>query len=262
MLFRTDATVIAAVLILAMLLAAWLGHRAGVRLPRRSESGERRGLGATEGGLLALFGLLLAFTFNLAANKFEDRRRLLVDEANAIGTAVLCADLYPDAERTMFRRGFSDYLEARIAYHEAGADFERTLATLATAGALQRSLWGHAALLAREPANLVASYRMLPSLNSMIDLQGSRLAALRSRVPDIIVWLLLALAVVCSFMIGYGAGLNRVFDWLGVSGFALVTAVVIHVTLDLDRPRRGMIRLDEPHQSMLDLRSMFSGGPR
>src|SRR5262245_41699739 len=120
-----DPLVLAAVVAAVMVGCAWAGHRFGQGRKGRTREGEERSLGPLEGSLLALFGLLLAFTFSMAGNRFELRRELVIKEANAIGTAVLRADLYQEAERKSFRDDFQRYLATRIEYYEAEADRAR-----------------------------------------------------------------------------------------------------------------------------------------
>src|SRR5262245_47175179 len=105
-LLRTNPVTISAILSVTMVAGAWLGHRFGLARKGKTAKGEERSLGATEGALLALFGLLLAFSFSMSGNRFETRRNLAIEEANAIGTAVLRADLYTADERQGFRNDF------------------------------------------------------------------------------------------------------------------------------------------------------------
>ena len=83
--FMLTAVLTAAGLFTGVLLFLELGRRIGLR--RLRQDGDGAGAGAVEGAVFALLGLLIAFTFSGAAGRFEDRRTLIVDEANAVGTA-------------------------------------------------------------------------------------------------------------------------------------------------------------------------------
>jgi hypothetical protein len=76
------------------------------------------------------------------------------------------------------------------------------------------------------------------------------------RVPDSIVIMLFAVSLATGFFLGYSSPESKL-DWFVAVGFCLLTAVVIYITLDLDRPRRGFIHLGGAHQAMLALRSYF-----
>ena len=98
-----------------------LGRYAG-KLWRKEEGEPRGGVNSLLAALFALFGFILAFTFGMSGNRYDNVRNITVQEANDIGTAVLRADLYPDSVRHAFRTDFKTYLEARIAYYENVAD--------------------------------------------------------------------------------------------------------------------------------------------
>src|SRR5262245_24463182 len=87
-----------ALLFLAMLLCIHFGRMLGLRRRAMDPEGATVGLGTIEAAVLALLGLLIAFTFSGAAGRFDSRRHLVVEEANDIGTAYLRIDL-PPADR-------------------------------------------------------------------------------------------------------------------------------------------------------------------
>jgi hypothetical protein len=82
-------------LFLGMLLLLETGRRLGVRRLASDPEGARAGTGTVEGAVFALLGLLVAFTFSGAASRFDQRRDLIVEETNDIGTAYLRLDLLP-----------------------------------------------------------------------------------------------------------------------------------------------------------------------
>ena len=119
MILAAYAPLVALSLFAALLAAQEAGFRAG----RRRRSGEAdtapTGLGAVEGALFGLMGLLIAFTFSGAEARFENRRRLIVQEANAIGTAYLRIDLLPAASQPAVRDLFRRYVDQRLAGYAA-----------------------------------------------------------------------------------------------------------------------------------------------
>lgn len=107
--------------------------------------------------------------------------------------------------------------------------------------------------MARDKDNLISSNQMIPALNDMFDSATTRNIGEKVRVPDPIVIMLFILSIASAFYVGYSAAGKGRLDWFIVIGFCLLTAVVIYITLDLDRPRGGLIRVDSNHQAMLDL---------
>ena len=133
-LFHWPSWLIAVFIYLLIILCMHLG-----RVYRRYEQKtntvkETAELGSLENLMLGLLGLFLAFTFGMALEKFADRRRIIVQEANAIGTAILRTDLYPDSVRSAMRKDFQQYVEVRIAYYDAGVDKEKIKLALEKSG--------------------------------------------------------------------------------------------------------------------------------
>jgi purine-cytosine permease-like protein len=98
--------------------------------------------------------------------------------------------------------------------------------------------------------------QMIVALNQMLDIRTTRKIGELSQVPLSILVMLFALCIAASFFIGYNFGEKKP-DWLVVASFCLLTSIVIYITLDLDRPRRGLIQLDTSQQAMIELRELF-----
>src|SRR5262245_17045080 len=90
---------ISAVVFLGMIGFLLLGRQVAARRAARPDEGSAEGTGTVEASLFALLGLLVAFSFSGAEDRLDARRAMIVDEANAIGTAYLRMDLLPEAER-------------------------------------------------------------------------------------------------------------------------------------------------------------------
>jgi len=240
-------------LFLFMLALLDVGRRIGMRRMAAETERERVGLVTVETAIYALLGLLVAFTFSGAASRFESRRVLVVQEANAIGTAYLRLDLLPAATQPPLREKFSRYTEERIAAYRAVPDLEAAYAHAARATALQREIWsGAVAALRESPPN--ASLLLLPALNEMIDITTTREVAARTHTPPVILVALALLALFCSVLAGYGLAGGRPFSMaLHMIGFALVVTVTIYVILDLDLPRVGLIRVDFADKALTDV---------
>lgn len=254
--FSNHSALLVAVFLFAGMLAM---DNAGIRIRARRNKAMamegNQGLGSLEGALLGLLALLLAFTFNLSALRYDARRQAVIDEANNIGTALLRADLYPDSIRDAFRTDFRAYIEARIRYYEAGTDETKIGDALNQSAAISTRIWQRAAAAAVKPDNAVRSMQMIPALNSMIDIVTSRDDKRRAHVPDSIICLLLTLCLVSAFVIGYGRRDKRV-DWVLVCCFTLMITITVYLVLDLDQSRSGIITTDTAHLKILELRKM------
>ena len=215
------------------------------------------GIGPLESALLGLFALLLSFTFSQTASRYDKRINLAIEEANDIGTVILRTDLYSDSIRTAFRNDLKLYVEARNAYNNAGHNKEMADKSIAEAEEISGRIW-QTATKAFKTTNLVMPHSiMLPALNSMIDVVASREAARMSRVPDLIIWLLIALNLLGSFTIGYSKNVKK-RDWIILTIYAVMTVATIFTILDLDRPSRGIITTKQWSDKIVELRKMLS----
>ena len=247
------AIIFAGGLFVGMITLLDLGRRLGRRHQGKDEERARAGLGAVEGAVFALMGLLVAFTFSGAASRFDARRQLIVEEANAIGTAWLRLDLLPPAAQPELRDLFRRYLDLRLAVYQKLPDLAAALAELDKANAMQGVIWSRAvAACQQSPSPVVA--QLIPALNQMFDIAATRTAAARMHPPSIIFILLGVLALMSSLLAGYAMAGGKTRSWIHLIGFALIMATTVYVILDLEFPRLGIIRIDAFDQILVELR--------
>jgi hypothetical protein len=236
-----------------MLLMLVLGQRLGRRSLAQEADIARSRLTGVETAIFGLMGLMIAFSFSGAAARYELRRQLVVDEANAIGTAYLRLDLLPAGLQPALRDQFRRYATARIAVERVLPDIEKSNAQAAIAMTLQKEIWsGVLAALKESPPQ--ATIVVLPSLNEMIDITTTRAIAMHTHTPTLIFAVLLILGLVCSMLAGYVLAYTNTGNVrLHVIAFAVVVTLTIYVIFDLDYPRFGIIRLDFADQGLIDL---------
>ncbi|HVP54638.1 MAG TPA: DUF4239 domain-containing protein, partial [Candidatus Eisenbacteria bacterium] len=178
-----------------------LGQRLGARAARKE--GGKVGLGAIEGAIFALLGLLIAFTFSGAASRFEARRHLIVEEANDIGTAYLRIDLLPAEAQPEIRDLFRNYVDARLSVYRHVYDLSVARAELARSQELQSQIWNKGVAAANQSNTTAASMLLLPALNTMFDITTVRTAATEDHPPVEIFLMLGLIALASSAMAGY-----------------------------------------------------------
>jgi Protein of unknown function (DUF4239) len=236
----------------ALLLAATeLGFHFGLRLHQTKDEARKGQIAGIQGAVLGLLALLLGFTFAMAVGRYEKRRELVLQEANAIGTTYLRASLLSETHRTDVEQLLRRYVDVRLDFYEAGSDETRQARAEKDATGIQRQLWQHAVDAGREsPSPLVASF--ISALNETIDLDATRLNASRAHVPGAVWLLVLAVAASGCCASGYGAGSSGVRSNFANIALPLLIAVVITLLVDLDRPHSGLIQISQ--QPMLDLK--------
>ena len=240
---------------LFLLAAAELGFRFGLRLHRAKDEARKGQIGGVQGAMLGLLALLLGFTFAMAVGRYEKRRELVLDEANAIGTTYLRASLLPPAHQAAVEDLLRRYVDVRLEFYGAGADRAGQAAAEKDAAKIQRELWSHAIAAGKEtPSPIVATF--INTLNETIDLDAARLHALRTHVPGAVWLLVLAVSACGCCASGYGAGASGARSTFANVSLPLLIAVVITLIADLDRPRHGLIGINQ--QPLLDLKGSLA----
>jgi hypothetical protein len=226
-----------------MIVLLQLGH--GLR--RRRESAPQSS--AIEAAVFALFGLLLAFTFSGAVTRYDAHRELVLQETNDIGTAYLRLDLLAPQDQPPLRQLFRDYITSRLhLYDRVSNEIPDTTKQL------QRQIWKKSIAAAAAPgANPDAAKLLLPAINDMIDITSTRQNAFNMHPPAIIFLLLFVLSGSCAFVAGYGmTAIER--SWFYSIAFAVTVTLTVYATLEIEYPRKGLIRLTHTDDTFLQLR--------
>lgn len=255
--FSIEETLLAGSLFFGMLLLFEVGRRFGIAKRRRDPDGVNKGSGPVEAAVFGLLGLLLAFTFSGAASRFEDRRHLITEEANAIGTAYLRIDLLPPDTQPAIRQVFARYLKTRTDIYRDAEDVTATRARTSETNVLQSEIWSKAVSASQRPdAATQAAILLLPALNAMIDITTTRAVAMQNHPPRVIFFLLAALSLVSALLAGYGMCSTAVRSWFYMLLFAATMSATFFVILDLEFPRFGLIRIDEADKVLVELRNL------
>jgi hypothetical protein len=244
---------VAVLLLLAALAAIEIGFRFGHRSKDSADGDSKVHVNTTQSSTLGILALLLAFTFSLSLQRFDTRSDAVVDEANAIGTAYLRAQLLPPALRKDVQGLLRDYVDLRVRADAVSTVHAEWGVLVAQATRVQSALWDDARRAAEIDPNPVTSGLFIQSLNDLIDSFGRRDAALNRHVPQVVLWLLFVTFLITALIFGFAAGVGGRRP--SPVSFAMVALIVvlIFVVIDLDRPRRGLITVSE--KSLLDLQA-------
>lgn len=241
-------------MLVASLLGEWLGRRSRGK-KRKDDDDEGGNEGYIVSATLGLLALLMGFTFSLAVDRFETRRALVLEEANAIGTTYLRSQMLEPVDRARISKMLVDYTDNRLALAKAPPDQIPPL--LAKNDQLLTDLW--TATLAAWPSikGLDFSSSYLETMNNMIDLDSSRKAARLVRVPSTVFFVLFVYVITSAGVLGY-AGANK--EGRGATTFLfLLLAISLMLTLDIDRPTSG--RVKESQAPMERLRDTLRSQP-
>ncbi len=253
--FAGVASALAIGLFVGMMVCLEVGYRIGRRSHQALGESAHEGTGAIDAAVFALLGLLLAFTFAGATSRLDAKRELVVQEANAIGTAYLRLNVLPAGEQPEMRRLFREYLDARLRVYEKVADGSNAGQELARAAQIQQHIWSRAlAATAADSSPHTARMLLLPALNQMIDITTARTIALDTHLPELILVLLIIVALLSALLAGNTMAKRGSRSLLHMALYAGVIAITIYTVMDLEYPRAGLIRLDAADRALVELR--------
>jgi Protein of unknown function (DUF4239) len=239
-----------------MLTLLEVGRRLGMSRQGGESESERSSLGTIEAAVFALFGLVVAFTFSGAADRFNQKRALIAEETNDIGTAYLRVQLLSEKAQPEIQELFRHYVDSRLETYRKLPNMQAAEVEIAKTKKLRGEIWTKAvAATTLQGSHPDAGKLLLPALNTMIDITTTRTMALRTHPPNIIYALLFGLGLICSLLAGYRMAGVRRRSWLHMLGFLLITVIVIFVIMDVEYPRTGLIRLSTFDQELIDARA-------
>jgi hypothetical protein len=243
--------------ILVVMASIEAGYWLGEASHRRSEEEKEAPVSAFAGAVLGLVAFMLAFTFGIASERYDARKGLVREEANAIRTAYLRSDFLPEPDRAEAKDLLKDYLDARVAFAQAGdLTTERVSELLPEARRTQKGLWDMAVANARLDMNSDVAALYIESLNEVFNVHALRVAVgMQARIP-IGIWAVLFCLTIFGMMgIGYHTGIAGSKRSLATLILALSFAMVIAMISSLDRPS-GFIKVTQ--QPLIDLQSSIA----
>lgn len=256
-LIDTNSLVVIGFGLMALMFGAALSGYAIRRLPPTgaTDIGEGDGQQAyIVSAVLGLLALLLGFTFSLALDRFEDRRALVIEEANAIGTTFLRVQLLPEPERGQFSRTLASYVDIRIAL--AGAP-DRTGRLAERNDKAIIEIWKQASNAVDRVGSTPTMALLVSSANDVIDLDTERKQARYARIPSLVYGSLTIYIAVTGIIFGYVLSGSK----SRIAGLLLFGLIALSFTLivDIDRPTNGLLREDQG--AMIALRDFLKTYP-
>ncbi len=244
-LYGLSGPLIALVILALLLLAIEAGTRLGLRGAAATSEASRSQINAVQGSVIGVLALMLGFTFSISLERFNSRSVALVEEANAIGTARLRAEILPSQFRDSAACALDRYVDLRadlVALPWDRQD-ERVRLKGATLQA-QKALWAQAVESARSEPNPVTTGLYVQAMNEVIDAYGRHDADVERHVPEFVLLLLIGAFIAAGGVIGYSAGVAGHRPAYATYLMVGLIVVLMLLILDLDRPRRGVIHVD------------------
>lgn len=249
MLLSWPTWLIDAILFAAMLGCNELGFRYG-SVARIGENDLSRAVSGTfKASVFGLVSLLLGFSFSSTTTRYEMRKRLALDQSNAISNCYLRAGLLDEPVRGRMREILKEYVELRLDARQLGSDpstvdLDRRL----------NLLWSQVEEAGRLDPQQLRDSQIVPATNLVIDLSSTRAWASQNHLPTPVLVLLVVAVMLSSTLLGHSSGQTgkrHILHWVVTN---LIFALVMYVIFDFDRPRRGFVRVDQtPLVEVLEL---------
>lgn len=229
-------------IVASLLIAVEMGHRFGKRRMRAFPSDQKIDTGSVQGAMLGVLGLLLGFSFAGAAGRLIERQDLVDREANAIGTAYICADLLNKDDATELKAALLNYLDHRVEITRS-VQFALSREQVRTTEADHDRIW--AATCKGVESKPVTLNMVVDAVTETLDLHDYRVAAGRKHLPTLVLTLLGICSLLTLSVMGYASALGRHRNTLMISAIAVLIGTTLWTTIDMDWSRIGLIGVSD-----------------
>jgi len=240
MLNRMNEMVLFLLAVGGFIVAMEAGYRMGRLLQAKANDRYRTHAASVQSSILGLLALLLGFNFAMAAARFDSRRSLEQDEVNAIATSYVRASLLSEPRRSEAITLMRSYVAARLDFARAEPDSPELIEATTESSRVENSLWRLAGA-----DESVRSDALVAALTEMTNLKWRRYTSIGNHVPYPVTHLLFVVGLIAIGFVGFGYGLDGVRMHRLTAVYAVLVAMVLTITFDLDRPRGGLIRVGE-----------------
>ena len=234
---------------IAVLAPILIGQRYGIYRRKRTPDRKDTQVGSVAGAALGLLGFMLAFTFQIAANRFEARKEKLVEEVTNLRKTYLRSGLVPEPYRSNTKKLIVEYVDMAAGF---GSDYSKLNHALSRSQQILDTLWRYAEALSEQDRSSEAYALYTSSVNDLVDAHNQRITfALEYRIPVAILWVLFIIEFLSMFVFGYQFGISGKGSYRLNLLLATIFAVVMFLIFALDRPETGLTPLSQkPMQSL------------
>lgn len=254
LLYGYSSIAIAITLFVTIVVFNEVGFRVGRFVQSQTDNEVKVLTGSIQASILGLLALLLGFTFSMSMQRYDNRSMALIEESNAIGTAMLRVQLLPEEYKKEADKLFREYVDLRVTIGQLDLTKieERNIYNKRVAK-IQSDLWSLAISATNSDPRPVTTGAFVKSLNDVIDSQGKRNALLQMHVPEVVLILLFVVFVSSGGIMGYSAGLSGKRMIAPIILVSLLITLIVFIIIDLDRPKRGLIQVNQ--EVMIELQS-------
>jgi ABC-type multidrug transport system fused ATPase/permease subunit len=226
-----------------VLIPTIIGHRFGIYRRKDQDELQHAPVGTIVGSAFALLAFMLAFTFQIATNRYDARKELLLEEVTNIRTTYLRAGLLKEPMRSDAKKLLVEYIDIRA---DLARDTTALNSTLLRSQQILNNLWDYAEELADEDRSSEVYALFTQSVNDLFDNFNQRITmTFEYRIPPLVIWILMIIAFFTMFTIGYQFGISGKGSFRINVFLAIIFGVVMFLISSLDRPEKGLARLNQ-----------------
>ena len=251
--YNQSSILIVGSLFVTIMIAHEICFQIGKRYQKKTDHEVKSQTSAIQAGILGLLALLLGFTFNMSLQRFDSRSYAVINEANAIGTALLRTKLLPKPYDSITEDLLQKYVDLRIEISKVDLTMLEKRKTINEETIrIQNQIWEYSIKAAEIDPRPVTTGYFITSLNDVIDTRGERNAILQRHIPELILFLLFIVFIIGGALMGYTSGLGLTRAYIPTVMFTLLIVLVVFIIIDLDRPKRGFIQVKQ--DSLIELK--------
>ena len=228
---------------IAVLVPILLGQFYGNYRKKKSEDVPHAPVGAVVGAAFGLLAFMLAITFQIAANRYDTRKQLLLEEVTNIRTGYLRAGLIPEPYRSSTKKFLVEYVDLRVDFAN---DLSKLDPALSRSQQILDSLWKYTETLAEQDRSSEVYALYTTSVNDMIDSYNQRIAVgLQYRIPPAVLFVLFVISFVSMLLLGYQFGISGKGNLKLIILLSVIFAIVMFLILALDQPEKGLATINQ-----------------
>lgn len=240
---------------IAVLVPILLGQRYGIYRKKKTEEAQHAPIGSVVGAAFGLLAFMLAITFQIAANRYDTRKQLLLEEVTNIRTGYLRAGLIPEPYRSNTKKFLVEYVDLRV---DLAHDLSKLNAGLSRSQQILDSLWKYTEALAEQDRSSEVYALYTTSVNDIIDSYNQRVSvALQYRIPGAVLFVLFIISFVSMFVLGYQFGISGRGNLRLIILLSVIFAIVMFLILALDQPEKGLATINQ--KPMFSLQQQLHG---
>jgi hypothetical protein len=239
----------------SVLIPILLGQRYGQYCKKKTEEVQHAPVGSVVGAAFGLLAFMLAITFQIAANRYDARKELLLEDVTNIRTAYLRAGLIPEPYRSSTKKLLVEYVDLRVDFVN---DLSKLDVDISRSQQILDSLWKYTEALAEQDRSSEVYALYTTAVNDMVNSHNQRIAVgLQYRIPAAVLIVLFIISFISMFILGYQFGISGKGSLRLIILLSFIFAIVMFLILALDQPDKGLATINQ--KPMLTLQQQLHG---